>query len=167
MGVVMIDEVNLVIAGVNILMNSFFQFKGLKSTSVHASFTVNKVISSHEAIALNVSITNNTNKPFSILKMFMERDGEVFDACRVIETNSRNSAFANFDYTFVTDMHSYTFDNPNNENFSLEPFDIHAYLQENQSETGWVIFNLKPESLVINKFGIKISGVEEILYANA
>lgn len=163
----MISEINLVIAGVKAVMDTFFQFKSQKTNTVKADLAINKVVCNYDAIAMNISVINRSEVPFSILQMFIQRNDKVFDACRITEITSTNTNQRNISFKFKTDMQSYSFNNQNAEVFSLEPFNIHAYLLQNQAETGWIVFKIDTESLIINKFGIKISGVNEILYANA
>ena len=161
-----LELINIAMNGVSLIMNTYFQFKGQRSEEVKASVTINKVFINHNSCAMNISITNNTARPFSILKLFMLHGENVYDVCRIINVVPLNTNSGNKSFTLVTDLEKYAYENDRNEGFSVESFNIHAYLLENQAETGWVVFKLPKEHMVINKIGIKVSGTDEVLYAD-
>lgn len=161
----MIAESNLLIAGAKFAMDAYFQFKGTQDVETKAEVTINRILISKQGVAMNISVINISNKPFSILHTFIEQKGIKFDACRIVEIGKQGYYQGNLGFTFIGDTFNIKYDNPDNDAFSLETFNIHAYLLENQAETGWIIFKMRPENLVINKFGIKLSVSKEILYA--
>ena len=161
-----LELINIALNGVSFIMNTYFQFKGQRTEEVKASVTINKVFINHNSCAMNISITNNTAKPFSIIKLFMQHGELVYDVCRIINVVPINTNSGNRNFTLGTDLEKYQYENVHSEGFSIESFNIHAYLLENQAETGWVVFKIPKEHMVINKIGIKISSTDEVLYAD-
>lgn len=157
----------LIIAGVKTTMDTFFHLKEAKGTKVLAEMTVNKVMFGYDSIALNISIINKTDKPFSVINSFMKRDQQVelLEGCRVNSIDVPKSAKGPLYIQFNADMFNCRIDKPEGF-FNLEPFNIHAYLLENQAETGWILFKVKPEQAMFSSFGIKLSGSNELLLSS-
>ncbi len=155
------------IAGVKIAMDTFFHLKESKSSKTIAELTVNRVMFAHDSIALNISIINKTDKPFSIINMFMkqQQQQEMLEACRVNSFNLHRTSHYITGIDFTADMFTCNIKKPDGY-FNLNAFNIHAYLLENQAETGWIVFKIKPEKAMFSSFCIKLSGSDEILYSS-
>ena len=157
----------LFIAGVKIAMDTYFHLKESKSSKVIAKLTVNRVMFAYDSIALNISIINKTDKPFSIINMFMkqQQQQEMIEACKVNSVKLMGSYHHYASLDFTADMFTCSIKQPEGH-FNINSFNIHAYLLENQAETGWIVFKIKPEKAMFNTFGIKLSGSDEILYSS-
>ncbi len=162
----MIAETSLVIAGVKAVMDTFFNLKGSKSNKVKASLSINKALITNSGMALNVSITNNTDKPFSILEMFLQQDDQRIPACSAVEIIPQKTANRCVAIKFKASMFTINYTNQEDEYFDLNPFNLQAYLLQNQAETGWILFKTIPAKVIMNnQFGVKLSGSTEVLFA--
>ena len=161
----MLDLLSLALSAGGIVISTYFKFKGQQSSTVKTDLNINRVVVNHDSVAINLSVSNLTSKPFSIIQVFIQQGTNLFEGCRILDVEPVDTNEGNVGFDFKTDMETYSYDNPNSIACNLEPFNIHAYLLENQSETGWLVFKMPKEAMIINKIGIKITGSEEILYA--
>ena len=162
----MFDEINLGIAGVSLLTNVIFQLLGQQSRALKCQLVINRVLINHNSVAMNLSLSNATSKPFSILNMFIQQQDKVYEGCRLINVDYKGTSKGCEWVNFYTDTGMFQYKINDHEALNLNPFNIHAYLIENQAETGWMVFKVPQDAQIINKVGVKISGTTEILYAN-
>ena len=155
----------LIIAGMSIGINTIFKFVEHSKKKPVAKLTINRVFFDANSMLVNLSVINCSKTPFSILNLFIERGNVRYDACRIKNSipvlDKHEFAFLDIETDFLT----YTYKNESALDFSLIPFNVYAYLQQYQAETGWVVFNLPYLHNADNSFAIRISVVDKIIYA--
>jgi hypothetical protein len=142
-------------------MNLFYGLKGWKSDEIKAQLTINRVVTGVDYVFVNLSVINNHEKPFSIMQMFIQNGKNTFEACRIIKIGEPAFPIPN---AIFLDTHMGQFEFNCREYCSIDFFNTTAYLLANQAETGWVCFNMPSNALIINRIGLKISGVDELIY---
>jgi len=155
----------LIISGLGYSTDLFFKLKGMKSKKEKMLLSINKIFTSigMETIAINLSITNLGKNPFSIIEVYIEQSGIKYYGSSIVEKE------VNFDSTGRTIVVSLVADtlkcffelSSKQDNYNLNSFDLNAFLQPNQSETGWLIFPIDSSNKKIDLIAVKISGESE------
>jgi len=153
-----------IIALGSLAMTTYFGLKGVKSDEIKAELTINRVVVNENELFVNLSVINNNAKPFSIIQIFIDYNQTHYEACRIIsvETHEIMKRVGTDLFYFKTHMGKYDFNQK--EHCNLDFFNTTAYLLENQAETGWVVFHIPKTINKIDKMGMKISGVDEVIY---
>ena len=162
----MIEFINLKFEGVPQMKDVYFTLKEQNAKETKADFRILQALCNQNSLAVNISISNQSKKPFSLLHLFLVQQGVEHEACLIREVKTKPIDFGIAYIDFKTDGGDFRYDSEQIGNITSFPtFDYHAYLLENQAETGWVIFRLPPTALLVNKLGLKISGTAETLFA--
>lgn len=153
----------LIISGLTYGTDLFFKLKGIKSKKEKMLLSINKIFTSLETIAINLSITNLGEKPFSIIEIYIEQSKVKYYGSPIIEKNIEfDSTGTGIMVTLVSDTMKCFFQLfEKNDNYNLNSFDLNAFLQPNQSETGWLIFPIDSNNKKIDSISVKISGESE------
>ncbi len=157
--------IDIIIAGVEIGMQVFFKLIEGKSKKVRAEVTVNDILVSHNAIALNLSVINRSERAFSILKLFLEQGGKIYDGLEIEQVEGKNTLHQIIKYEMRTRTFKFQFANPDPEvHKPMKSFDTNAAIEPDMAETGWLIFSVAGGSGMFSTLGMKVSTSSEVLY---
>jgi hypothetical protein len=158
----MIEFINLAIDLGKIMFKVYSL--GVKGIGANGQFSINRIFKKSNAYAIDISFTNLMDRPVNIQKIVVKSNDKLYEACRVVDVKTTNSSDSNLEFSFVTDMLTYDFENTSNEAFSLKPFDTSLFLQRYQSESGWFIVVLPDEPTLLCTIGFQLSGLNYITY---
>lgn len=163
------EPINLIISSTTFATDLYFKLRGIKSKKEKLLVAINRIYPDvhNRSIAVNISISNIGDKPFSIIEIFFEQNGQYFSACEIKKINTTMLSDGSCDLiNFESQMLGCTFEPRKVENItSLYSFNQRAFLQPNQAESGWILFPINKEKNV-NNIIIKISGESEIFINN-
>ncbi len=159
------EPISLIISGMTYTTDLFFKLRGIKSKKEKILVSINRIYPDaiKRSIAINLSISNIGDKPFSLLEMSLVQDDQNFSGCGIdkIDPTMLGDGSCSL-INFESQMIGCVFEPTNTEEItSLYPFNLGAFLQPNQAESGWILFPIKKESIV-SEIIIKISGESEM-----
>lgn len=155
--------VSFMIQGVNFMKDLFFQLKGVETKKVKAIISINGLFTDRNGIAINVAISNVGNKPFSIIEIFIDQMDKRFRAVPIKKIECEEFNEEGSRCVMKGDMIDIdVINNSPSDAVDITAFNFKTFLQPNQAETGWMIFPMRPENLIVSAIGIKFSGELEI-----
>lgn len=158
----MINAVSIIQKGLEL----FLDFKSIKSPNEKdAVLSITGYLEGNLGQLFRLSLTNLTNKPFSIVSLFSYGKEQTVEMCPIREMYCEFLGSGKpYSIAFRSDSFKCDVESECTKYYDFSFFDTRAFLQPYQAETGWIIIPGRKKVLEgISGIGLIISSIPEII----